>query len=258
MTMFKKMTSVLLSVVMVACMLAVSASASPIEKEKETATIVVNNKTYSEEFGLFYSSNNGKSERHHTYYKIVIKKDGKVSVNIKASDLSGMLYYTMWNEKGMDIRRYLSKEAKPGEIDEYGVLCDKNKNKAEATIDYYLEKGIYYLGLYTDYSYGRCKYLKKTNLNETCDISVKVALSSSETEQSAKISELYIKLAKGSKLSLGTVLEGSSKSNVSWSSSKSSVASVSKSGTITAKKAGTAVITAKCGNSTKKIKIKVT
>ena len=45
---------------------------------------------------------------------------------------------------------------------------------------------------------------------------------------------------------------------ITWSSSKSSVAAVSSAGKVTAKKAGTTVITAKSGSSTAKIQIKVT
>lgn len=45
---------------------------------------------------------------------------------------------------------------------------------------------------------------------------------------------------------------------ITWSSSKSSVATVSSAGKVTAKKAGTTVITAKSGSGTAKIQIKVT
>lgn len=57
-------------------------------------------------------------------------------------------------------------------------------------------------------------------------------------------------------LSLGAALSGGS-GTVTWKSSKSSVATVSSKGKITAKKAGSTIITAKCGTSYKKVKIVV-
>ena len=62
-------------------------------------------------------------------------------------------------------------------------------------------------------------------------------------------------MSRGDSLYLGADLTGSG--TVTWKSSKPSVAAVSSSGKITAKAKGTAVISAKCGKTTKKIKIKV-
>jgi|GEM_PF-1193450 len=64
--------------------------------------------------------------------------------------------------------------------------------------------------------------------------------------------DVTISLKKGNTLQLGTLL---SVTNAAWSSSNSSVAAVDKNGKVTAKKKGTAVITAKAGSATKKIKI---
>ena len=72
---------------------------------------------------------------------------------------------------------------------------------------------------------------------------------------SAKINYLTINLKKGDTLSLGASVSGSG--TVKWSSSKPTVAAVSSSGKVTAKKAGSAIITAKCGSSSQKIKIVV-
>ena len=74
----------------------------------------------------------------------------------------------------------------------------------------------------------------------------------------AALSYFVIPMKKGTTLTLGTVISGDTTETVKWSSSKSSVAAVSKKGKITAKAKGSAIITAKLGTSTIKIKIKVT
>lgn len=73
------------------------------------------------------------------------------------------------------------------------------------------------------------------------------------TTEATKIDYLTVSLKKGSSLELGAALSGSGE--VSWSSSKKAVASVDSDGIVTAKKKGSAIITAKCGTSSKKIKI---
>ena len=71
----------------------------------------------------------------------------------------------------------------------------------------------------------------------------------------AKINYITLNLSKGDTLSLGADITGSG--DVTWKSSKSSVASVSSAGKVTAKSKGSAIITAKVGKTTKKIKIVV-
>lgn len=72
-----------------------------------------------------------------------------------------------------------------------------------------------------------------------------------------KLSSSRISLVKGKKKTLKAVVKGT-RSKVTWKSSRPSVASVSKSGKITAKKAGTAVITAKVKGVKKTCKVTVT
>ena len=62
-------------------------------------------------------------------------------------------------------------------------------------------------------------------------------------------------MSKGSTIQLGTVM--SVDGAVTWTSSKTSVATVSSNGKITAKSKGSAVITAKTGKNSVKIKITV-
>lgn len=71
----------------------------------------------------------------------------------------------------------------------------------------------------------------------------------------AKLNYITISMNRGDSLSLGADMTGTGE--VTWKSSKPSVASISSSGKVTAKAKGTTVISAKCGKTTKKIKIKV-
>ncbi len=71
----------------------------------------------------------------------------------------------------------------------------------------------------------------------------------------AKFNYLTISLKKGDTLSLGADMTGSG--TVTWKSSNSSAVSVTSSGRVTAKGYGFAIITAKVGKTTKKIKIVV-
>ena len=77
------------------------------------------------------------------------------------------------------------------------------------------------------------------------------------TDNSSKINGFIIPMKKGTSIILGTEFISGSGS-VTWSTSDKSIATVTSSGKISAKKKGTAIITAKCGSTTIKIKVKVT
>ena len=78
------------------------------------------------------------------------------------------------------------------------------------------------------------------------------------TSSAASLLYFQVTLKKGATLQLDGVLSGSTSAAVTYSSSKSSVATVTSKGKVTAKAKGTTIITAKCGSSSIKIKIKVT
>lgn len=71
----------------------------------------------------------------------------------------------------------------------------------------------------------------------------------------AKLNYITINMERGDTISLGADMTGTG--SVTWKSSKPKVATVSSTGKITAKSKGTTVISAKCGKTTRKIKIKV-
>ena len=78
------------------------------------------------------------------------------------------------------------------------------------------------------------------------------------TTKEATLTYIQIEVKKGSALQLSGILSDATTGKVTWTTSKSSVASVSSSGKVTAKAKGTAVITAKYGKVSLKIRIKVT
>ena len=135
-------------------------------------------------------------------------------------------------------------------IDEYKTELRWNKSveKYSGTIIYSVKKGAYYISLSRWSSYTTGAGGKGDG---TVTFSATVPSSSTST---GKVSYLTLTMSKGWSLQLGAVVSPSGK-KVTWKSSKKSVVSVSSNGLITAKKKGTAIITAKCGSSTKKIKI---
>lgn len=112
--------------------------------------------------------------------------------------------------------------------------------KFKGSVSYSVKPGTYYIRFTRLGTSGKGKF----SFTATCPTS----------SAKAKISYITIKLEKGDTLSLGAALSGGSGS-VTWKSSKPSSVTVSTAGKITAKAKGSAIITAKCGSSSKKIKI---
>ena len=119
--------------------------------------------------------------------------------------------------------------------------------KLVSTTIWKVSKGTYYLRLHNNYGSGINHSWGSGKANIT-------ATFPSSTE-AAKFNYMTINLKKGDTLSLGADLTGTG--DVTWKSSKPSVASVSANGKVTAKAKGSAIISAKVGKTTKKIKIVV-
>lgn len=120
--------------------------------------------------------------------------------------------------------------------------------KLAITTIWKVTKGTYYLRLHNNYGNGinHCWSSGKANITATYP----------STTSKAKFNYLTLNLSRGYAISLGADTTGSAE--VTWKSSKPSVATVSSTGKVTAKSTGTTIISAKCGKTTKKIKIIVT
>ena len=113
--------------------------------------------------------------------------------------------------------------------------------KTSAELSYKVTKGTYYLRVFKNHS-------------DTGTLSM-TATYPEGSSNDGKISCLSLGLKKGGTLQLGAVMAVDG--NVTWTSSKTSVATVSSTGKVTAKGTGTAVITAKSGKNSVKIQIRV-
>lgn len=178
-------------------------------------------------------------------YKITSNRNGTLRLSIEAQ----FQYFEIcvYDSDG-NLIETSDTSSTSGTIDKPGYeICGAKWNstieKFKGTASYSIKKGTYYIR-FSRHSltgdYGKLTF---------------TATFPGATESTAKINYLTINLKKGDTLSLGASVSGSG--TVKWSSSKPTVAAVSSSGKVTAKKAGSAIITAKCGSSSQKIKIVV-
>lgn len=175
-------------------------------------------------------------------YRFDVAKSGTMKVKLAAD-----------YENSEDVRATLYKDSDDNDVeisnmklisgsycqtyDTYATIGDETT----AELSYKVTKGTYYLRLFKN----------KTN---TGTISMTATYPQGSSNE-GKISCLSLDLKKGGTLQLGAVMAVDG--NVTWTSSKTSVASVSSTGKVTAKGTGTAVITAKSGKNSVKVQIKV-
>ncbi len=182
-------------------------------------------------------------------YKIKVTKSGTLKINYSAKIESSHIY--LFDENGSTISPS-EKNSTTGSIGfnkstHPYVYCtwDRTFELVKGNISYPVSKGDYYIRLQRDEAGWAIKGNGEITLTATYPSST----------STAKINYITINLPKGSTLSLGADTTGSGA--VTWKSSKSKVATVSSTGTVTAKAKGSAIITAKSGKSSKKIKIVV-
>ncbi len=179
-------------------------------------------------------------------YKIELSKKGTLKLEVTSA--ASILFVQVLDSEGSELMKHSEATAKTGRIssNEDGIVLHWNSSvqKSKAVLKYSLKKGTYYVRLYAS-QYG--SVVGKTSVSFTYP--------QAEKAKSAEITSFAITLEEGDILQLDAIL--SSEGDVTWSSSKKSVASVSDKGKVTAKKKGTAVITAKTGSSSMKITIKV-
>ncbi|MBD5141474.1 MAG: hypothetical protein HDT25_08685 [Ruminococcus sp.] len=232
----KKIMSVILAAIMVIGALAVSVSADSIydtavdlpSGEKQTFTL---------------------SDYQQKDYKVKLSKSGTLTININARiEWSGLWLY---DEDGNKIvpSEYDFTTGK-GSSNSERLFCEWNSTTEnfKCTAKYELKKGTYYI------RYERNNW--KGGSGKTTFTATYPSKDSEEeiSGSTGKISYLTLEMEVGDTIRLGTLTEPAD-ADVTWSSSKSSIATVSASGKVTAKKEGSAIIKAKCGSSVKNIKI---
>ena len=235
MSRFKKMTAVLLSVVMFVCCFAVQAGAESIA---DTARAITSGKSYS----ITLKESGSTAD-----FSIKTNKKGKIiiSLSTKIANVYVRIYDENGNKYIPDTRDVTAGDATTGRFDGYST-CKWNSTveKFSGTLTYDdMNKGTYYI-----------RFEKGSSKGGTGKATFKITYPSSESSSGSKLSCVTIPMKVGEAMQLST---DAGTSGITWSSSKSSVATVSSSGKVTAMKAGTAVITAKSGSSTAKIQIKV-
>ena len=250
----KKITKVL-SVLMTAVMLmtalcvpayAASASASS-ESAYKKAKLVDSGKTMS------FTLKKDKDESNYgiaQIYKVELSKTGTLKLDVTSAVSS--FHIQVLDKDVSEWMPYSNYSIKTGTfVDTYDngpwINWQENLGKAKLTMEYKLKKGVYYVRVFS---------IPGAKINGKTTIKFTYPQDKSESSDSAKITSFTITLKKGSTLQLGTILSG--EGTVKWSTSKKSVATVTSKGKVTAKAKGTAVITAKTGDSSMKITIKVT
>ncbi len=231
----KKIMSVVLAAIMVIGALAVSVSADSIY---DTAVDLPSGEKQSFTLSDFKNQD----------YKVILSKKGTLTVNINA----GVTWSELWlyDVDGNTIApNEYDFTTGDGSSNSERLSCKWNSTTEnfKCKAKYELKKGTYYIRYrVSNYNHGNGK------------VTLTATYPSKESEEisgsSGKISYLTLEMEVGDTIRLGTVTEPVD-AEVKWTSTKSSIAAVSASGKVTAKKEGSAIITAKSGSSVKKIKI---
>ena len=177
-------------------------------------------------------------------YKITVSGSGTLKFSIESQMKE--LYMFVYDSDGNKISTIANTDTS-GYSAEIGVKShymqwNNTVEKYKGTVSYSVKSGTYYIRFNRTSSSGNGK-LTFTATYPT------------GSSSKAKINYITLNLSKGDSLSLGADMTGSG--TVTWKSSNSSAVSVTSSGKVTAKGYGSAVITAKVGKTTKKIKIVV-
>lgn len=237
MSKFKRLAAVLLSAVMLVCALSVTAGAASIES---TAKSISSGKTYSAQ--LFSSQDNAD-------FKIEAKKDGflKLNLTVKLSTFNVIVL----DENGNEVKVAETKISSGYNNIYYDTKYYWNDNveKFVGIITYKITKGTYYIRL------NHPTYDNGYDIKGNGKLSLTATFPSGS---SAKLTGIIVPMKVYGTLQLSAAASASTSETVKWSSSNTSVATVSSTGKVTAKKKGTATITAKLGDSSASIVIKVT
>ena len=177
-------------------------------------------------------------------YKVTVSGSGTLKFSIESQMKE--LYMYVYDSDGNKISTIANTDTSGYSADigvkSHYMVWNNTVEKYKGTVSYSVKSGTYYIRFNRTSSSGNGK-LTFTATYPT------------GSSSKAKINYITLNLSKGDSLSLGADMTGSG--TVTWKSSNSSAVSVTSSGRVTAKGYGSAIITAKVGKTTKKIKIVV-
>ena len=235
----KRFLSVILSIVMAVSVMTVFAvNASAEESIEKTAKSISSGKWVTK----MMTVNNDPID-----YKIKVSEDGILKINYSFERSRTTLYVYDSNGNTVKNSNVTTTAGKKYETSDHLRLELEWANtlkKATGTVKYNVSKGTYYIRL-------------KKYYTDDGKVSIKATFPSASSSSDIKITSFTLEMKKGDTLQLGTLLSADTDDNVTWKSSKTSIAKVSATGKITAKAKGSAVITASIGSSTMKIQVNV-
>lgn len=239
MKIFKKLAAVLTAAVIAVSAAAVMAVSAGADSIADTATTISSGKSVT----AYLPQSDDKSD-----YAISVKTAGTLKLSIESHIKE--VNVAVYNSDGEQVKPVIH-EASCGwsEWNFMGTQGEWNNTieKFKGVMSYSVKKGTYYIRIsnYSSWAYNAYNQNGKLTFTATYP----------STSNTAKIKYITINMARADSLSLGADLTGSG--TVTWKSSKPSVAAVSSTGIVTAKSKGSAIISAKVGKTTKKIKIKI-
>lgn len=185
-------------------------------------------------------------------YKITVKSAGTLKLSVE-SEMSYACVY-VYDSDGNKVQTINNTTASGScsSIGSYSHYMKWNSTieKYKGTVSYSVKAGTYYIRFERDYY----SYYGNGKLNFTATYPSSTSSSSSSSTSSGKVYYFVVYLEKGDKLSFGAVKSSGSK--VTWYSTNKNVATVS-GGKLVAVGKGNAIITAKCGSTSQKIKVVV-
>ncbi len=176
-------------------------------------------------------------------YKVTVSESGTLKLSIEWAIYAGFIMVFDSDGNKIPTMDSYSTSGSCSSINEktHEIWWNNTIEKYKGTVSYSVKPGIY--------------YIRFDGYSTTGNGKLTFTATYPSTSNTAKINYITINMARGDSLSLGADLTGSG--TVTWKSSKPSVAAVSSTGKVTAKSKGSAIISAKVGKTTKKIKIKV-
>lgn len=233
----KKIAAVITTAAIALSAMVITSATAGADSIYDTATSISSGKAVST---TLYSAGNCAD------YKVKVTEKGLLKLNVTAE--MSTLHIYIYDTNGDKIE-LADREVSSGKCSKYnisegdGTYCTWNSTVERfiGTVNYQVSKGDYYIRFKRYGSTGNGKLSFTATFPST-------------TAPTTKISYLTLELTKGTSIKLGAVVTPTG-STVTWKSSNSSVATVSSTGKVTAKTKGSAIITAKSGTSTQKIKI---